>query len=194
MSHTHSVTRAIHAFDPNDQKSKNELFNLVYPQLKKMARNILFKFPAIETIAPDDLVAELYPRLLRRENLQFLHSREDFYRYTHRIMFNRIYDYKRGKRFNYQFDSYDEQLIQLGFEEELDKERMELLLKYIDELHEGRDDRMKRVATVASRRLFEGCSRKELAKMYNKDVKTITRDWQVFVAGWEQFKRIMEGR
>ncbi len=188
---THSVTDALHAFDHNDERSKNDLFNRVYPKLKKMAGNILFKFPAIETIAPEDLVAELYERLLRRDNFQFLQNRDQFYRYTHRIMFNRIYDYKRGKKFNYQFDVYDEQFVQLGFEESLDEEQMELLLKFIDTLHESGKPKMQRAATVASRRLFEGTSRKELAKMYDKDVKTITRDWQVFVAGWEQFKENM---
>ncbi len=190
---THSVTDALHAFDPDDEKSRNELFNLVFPQLKKMARNILFKFPAIETISPEDLVAELYPKLLKRENLQFLKNREQFYRYTHRVMFNRIYDYKRGRRFNYQFDSFDEQMAQFGLEDKLDEEQMQLLLKYIDGLHEMANDRMKRVATVASLRLFENCSRIELAKMYNKDVKTITRDWQLFVTGWNAFKEDMYG-
>ena len=184
---THEITEAMHEFDRNDQRSKDRFFRLVDKELTEMAANILHKFSKIHTLSPEDVVAELYPKLLRRPDLTFLSNRNQFYRYTYKIMLNLIYDYARRKHYKVQFDAYDEELNSFGFEDTFGNEDMELLLKCIDELMNSEDKKLTRIAAVASRRIFEGCPRKQLADEFNVDERTITRDWKAFVMYWKDF-------
>lgn len=184
----HDITDALQRFDKNDERSRNQLFKLVYPELELSAKRILMKFPKIGTLSPPDVVAELYTKLLRRDDLSFLANRTEFYRYTYRIMLNHILDHARLKHFKVRFEAYDEYLSRLGFEEAFEDEEMQWLLKCIDELADSGDPANARMAAVASRRIFESCQRKELAEEFGVHVRTITRDWNEFVQYWQMFR------
>jgi RNA polymerase sigma factor (TIGR02999 family) len=182
---TRNITRALGAFDRENPQTGDQLFNLVYGELRHIAERLLSRFAKVQgTLSPENLISELYIRLCRRESLAFP-SRADFYQYCCGVMRNLITDYARKKRYKVQFVSEDWLQNELGFAHVMGEDELKQLDDFLDRLK--RDPDTARIASAAELR-FEGMERKEIAGLLGVVERTITRDLAAFRAAWEAYR------
>ena len=169
------ITQALKAYSPENEVAKNHLFNVLNNRLQDRANKVLRKFPKAETISPEDLVAELYIRLSRRDNLDF-EDRTNFFRYASRIMYNILIDHMRKARKKVIHIDAEEHLGLKAFET---PEEVIALRECIDQLYRL-SERKKDVINLGDlldQRIFIGLSREEMADHYSVNVRTITRHY-----------------
>jgi RNA polymerase sigma factor (TIGR02999 family) len=94
VSENGNITLLLHQWSSGDSAALEELFGLVYPQLKQIARS-LFRGERPENILqPTILVNELYLKLLRNHSLK-LEDRSHFYSFAARLMRRVLLDQAR---------------------------------------------------------------------------------------------------
>ncbi len=168
------ITEILASWRNGDPDAAEQLFPIVYNDLRDRARKFLARERADHTLQPTALVHEAYLRLVREDSLN-LENKAHFFGIAARVMRQILVDHarqhnsaKRGgsiKRF-----SVEE--IDLLPEHKADR------MLHLDEALESLEKIDGRKCRVVEMRFFGGMSEAETALALGVSEKTVRRDWK----------------
>ncbi|MEQ8688316.1 MAG: ECF-type sigma factor [Imperialibacter sp.] len=172
------LEKLIDRINRGDQKALDELFPVVYDELRKNAHHLRFKFRQQETLNTTALVHEAYLKLSKAD-LSKLQSKEHFYNLAakaiRQILVNACLKKQTDKRGNQpshlKIDDLEEHI---NFTEETGT----AILK----IHEALEVLEKREPTygkIVECRFFAGLSIDETAKILGTSPSTVKRSWSM---------------
>lgn len=173
------ITELLIDYKKGNQEAYNELFPLVYQQLKYIAQNQLARRPAGRELRKTELIHEVYLKLIDQSRVDWK-DRAHFYAAAAKAMRHILVD-----RFRHQnaqkrggpespvpldekyiaIEDYPEKLLGLH-------ELMNLLAKVDERMH-----------TIVDLRFFAGMTIEEIAELLNISTSTVDRDWAK-ARGW----------
>lgn len=173
------VTRLLLDYGEGNDNAYNELFPLVYQQLRFIAQNQLARRPGDGQFSKTELIHEVYLKLIDQTKTDW-HDRAHFYAAAAKAMRHIMVD--RHRRQNAQkrggtnrpgaldeeriaIEEYPEHLITLH-------QSMERLLEVDERMH-----------TIVDLRFFAGMNIQEIAGLLNISTSTVDRDWAK-ARGW----------
>src|SRR5580692_10365768 len=172
------VTVLLHEWTAGKPGALDELFELVYPQLRRIA-GALFRGERQENILqPTGVVNELFLKLIRQRSLRF-EDREHFYSLSARLMRRVLLDHARSQQRQKRDGG-----ISVPLDEKLawiDAKQVELmdLDRVLDELEEL-DAKKCRMVEL---RFFLGFTAEETAELLSTSKATVDRELK-FARGW----------
>ena len=168
------VTKLLHSMSGGDEESVNDLFPLVYNELRGLARRELGKERPGHTLNTTALVHEAYIKLVKSPPVGEWSGRKHFFLVSARAIRQILVNYARNRNArkrgeNTESVSFDEGIYLseekagdlIGLDEALDK-------------LEKRNDRQSRVVEC---RYFGGYGIEETAEILNISPATVKRDW-----------------
>ena len=90
------ITQLLHRWRDGSQGAENELFTLVYPNLRQLARHFMRGERKGHTLQPTELVDQIYMRLVGAKNRDW-QNRAHFYAIAGRAMRHYLIDYARAR-------------------------------------------------------------------------------------------------
>jgi RNA polymerase sigma factor (TIGR02999 family) len=174
-----NVTDLLLAWSAGDESALERLFPLVYPELRRAARNQLRRDRAGATLQPTALVHEAYVRLVRINRMQW-QGRVHFLAMCGRIMRQILIDAARARRFAKRGGG----ALRVAIDEALlpsappDADIIEL-----DEASQRLEQVDARKCRVVELRFFAGLSVDETAAVLGVSSDTVNRDWK-FAKTW----------
>ena len=178
MTQPGEITLLLRDWNAGDPAVVEHLFELVYPQLRRIAGSLFRGERPENLLQPTSVVNELFLKLVRQRSLRF-EDREHFYSLSARLMRRVLVDHARSegrqKRDGGISVPLDENLawIDARSAEMLDLDRV---LEELDEL----DPRKCRMVEL---RFFLGFTAEETAELLNTSKATVDRELR-FVRGW----------
>ena len=168
-----NVTELLLELNSGRDEVFDQLFTLVYDQMKELAKIEYSKEFNDITLQKTGLVHEAYLRLVDQLNVEF-NDRKHFYSIAARCMRQILVDEARKRKAEKRGgDSFNITLQDHHSKEEVLVENNLEIDKYLDEL-EKLDPRM---AQVIEMRFFAGLKNLEIAELLEVSVKTVVRDW-----------------
>jgi RNA polymerase sigma factor (TIGR02999 family) len=171
------VTEWLAAWRTGDVDARNQLFAVVYPQLRQIAGRVLRHERADHTLDPTALVNELALRLLGSAPISY-NDRSHFFALAAQMMRRILVDYARarvaGKRGGVQ---QRVTLSSVGEDLRAAPQSEDLLL--LDDAMSRLERADPRAAKVVELRFFGGLHEQEVAEILGVSVITVKRDWKV---------------
>ena len=172
-----TITHLLAAWQAGDKGAKNQLFDLLYDELHRMARSQRQLWRGNNTLNVTALLHELYLKLSRMGALR-AEDRGQFNRYVTKVMRHLLIDYARsrsarrrgGEVVKVSLDAFDDNVaVDLGDQVEslLVVDSALLKLKALEP----------RLSEVVELRFFGGLTHDEIALSLNLTKRTVTRDW-----------------
>lgn len=167
------VTQILSRYGQGDAEAFDQVMDLVYEDLRRIAHRQLRRARFGETLATTGLVHEAYLKLVDQTRAQF-QDRNHFFAITAHAMRQIIVDYAR-KRFAKKRgggqvpETYDEERIAA----EREAERILAVDQALEQLKEI-DERMLRVVEC---RFFSGLTEQETADALGMSLRTVQRTW-----------------
>ena len=167
------VTQILCKYGQGDEQAFDQVMDLVYDDLRRIAHRQLRRARFGETLATTGLVHEAYLKLVDQTRAQF-QDRNHFFAITAHAMRQIIVDYARKrfakKRGGGQIpDTFDEERIAA----EREAERILAVDQALEQLKEI-DERMLRVVEC---RFFSGLTEQETADALGMSLRTVQRTW-----------------
>jgi RNA polymerase sigma factor (TIGR02999 family) len=167
-------TRLLNATRTGDRSSWGFLLQLVYADLRKLARHHVMSVAEANTLGATGLVNECYLRLVGPGRAT-IENRRHFLNLASRVMRQVLCDYAREqlseKRGGLQ---RREELSVVDFEEWAETERLVM----IDDTLRALERENARLARVFECRYFAGLTDDETAETLGLSLRTVQRDWQ----------------
>lgn len=167
------VTRLLREFKPGDGNSSSRLLELIYPELKKIARKRFQHERNGHELQPTALVHEAYIRLVSHTDHSW-ESRAHFYAASANIMRRILVDYARSR--NAQKRDGRRTFIPLDEALTLTPQQSEDLLD-LDVALIDLEQISPRQARVVELRYFAGLSVPEVASALGLNPRSVDRDW-----------------
>ena len=175
MPDSQHVTTLIMSWRSGNQNARDELFALVYQELRRVAQNCFRLERPNHTLQPTALVHEMYLRLVASEPVRW-QNRAHFFAIAAQTLRRILVDSARartaGKRGGSQLK------ISLtsanGWEEPRDEDLLSL-----DEALARLAELEPRISQVVELRFFGGLTETEVAEVLNISTITVKRDWKV---------------
>lgn len=168
------ITRQLERARTGDPGAGDALFELVYPELKILARKRLRQAAAMTLLDTSSLVHEVYLRLTRQRELP-AGSRKIFFAYASKIMRSVVLDYVRERRALKRGGGGHAVTLHTGDAvidgREPNIEALDLALQELAQI----DARSHQIVEM---RYFGGLSIEEISDVLNVSAATIKRDWQ----------------
>lgn len=164
------VTRLLHKLRDGETEAFDELFSIVYAELKKIARQALRDQRRGHTLQTTALVNEAYLKLAPHTDASW-QNRAHFFSIAARAMKQILIDYARKRTAQKRGGDRERTTLtskHLAFEVKLE----ELLA-----LNEAMDDLAERQRQVVEYRFFGGMTEKEIADVLDVSTRTVQRDW-----------------
>lgn len=167
------VTQILGRYGQGDEQAFDQVMDMVYEDLRRIAHRQLRRARFGETLATTGLVHEAYLKLVDQTRAQF-QDRNHFFAITAHAMRQIIVDYAR-KRFAKKRgggqvpDTFDEERIAA----EREAERILAVDQALEQLKEI-DERMLRVVEC---RFFSGLTEQETADALGMSLRTVQRTW-----------------
>jgi len=178
MAQPGEITVLLRDWSAGDPAALDQLFELVYPQLRKIA-GALFRGERPENLLqPTSVVNELFLKLIRQRSLRF-EDREHFYSLSARLMRRVLVDHARSEGRQKRDRGVSVPLHpNLAWIDAKSAEMMDLdrVLEELEQL----DPRKCRMVEL---RFFLGFSAEETAELLSLSKATVDRDLR-FVRGW----------
>jgi RNA polymerase sigma factor (TIGR02999 family) len=172
------ITVLLHEWSDGKPEAIDQLFELVYPQLRKIA-GALFRGERPENLLqPTSVVNELFLKLIRQRSVRF-EDRSHFYNLSARLMRRILVDHARSEGRQKRDGGVSVPLVEgLAW---VDAKRAEVmdLDRVLDEL-EMLDQRKCRMVEL---RFFLGFTAEETAELMSVSKASVDRDLK-FVRGW----------
>jgi RNA polymerase sigma factor (TIGR02999 family) len=176
---THRITGLLLEWRAGKMEAANQLMELVYGELHRMARRQMRRERSAVTLQTTALVHEAYLRLCGSEPVQW-QDRVHFFAVAAQQLRRVLVDHARkvrsekrgGGRVKFSLAEFDGQIL----------ESDEGLLA-LDEALERLQNLDSRAAEVVELRFFGGLEEREIAEVLNISVATVKRDW-VFARAW----------
>lgn len=173
------ITRLLQKVQNGSEQAYNELFPLIYEELKNLAfRNLLREKDDI-TISKTELVHEVYIKMINQEKVEF-ESRNHFMAIASRCMRQILIDHARKRKAEKRGGDKDEvtyvdELIKA--EEQADKlVDIDKKIRELSELNE-------RLAKIVEMRFFGEMTVRAIADVLDLSERTVKRDWAK-ARGW----------
>ncbi|MCH7664606.1 MAG: sigma-70 family RNA polymerase sigma factor [Acidobacteria bacterium] len=167
----HQITRILKAISAGDPDKADQLYSLVYDELRQMARVKMARERPGQTLQPTALVHEAYLRLLGGEEPQW-ESRAHFFTAAaeamRRILIDRARRYARAKH------GGGRQRVELESSAGAQQPQSETLLA-LDEVLDRLEERDAQMAQVVKLRYFAGLTAKETAEAMGISERSVYR-------------------
>jgi RNA polymerase sigma factor (TIGR02999 family) len=180
MPNTGRITELLHALRVGDQTAQDDLFEIVYQELRRLARRQMAGERSGHTLQPTALVNEAYLRLLGAEPPVF-QDRAHFFAMAAQVMRRVLVDHARARRASKRGGT-DRHCLELTPELAISEDRLDQVLQV--------DEALTRLATIDARqarivelRYFSGLSEEEIADVLEISARTVKRDWK-FARAW----------
>ncbi len=167
------VTLLLRNFQPGDNSTASRLMELIYPELKKLAKVQFRSERPGHFLQPTALVHEAYLRLVQHEHHDW-ESRAHFYAAAANLMRRILIDCARAR--NAEKRNGERTAITLDQELVLSKEQSMDLLD-LDEALSELEQLSPRQARVVELRYFAGLSVPEVARALGVNPRSVDRDW-----------------
>jgi RNA polymerase sigma factor (TIGR02999 family) len=182
------VTQLLRAWSQGDQSVLNELYQLVYDELHRLAHRYMRRENAGHTLQTTALVNEAYLRLADAKSLEW-HDRAHFFAVSANVMRRILIDEARARRAERRggdnlMIAIDEALDD-GKEEDLDLIALDLALDGLTKINQ-------RQSKVVELRYFGGLTVEETAAVLGVGPDTVMRDWR-FAKAWLK-REMVRGR
>ena len=173
MHEKHEVTQILQKWREGDKNAAEQLFPLVYDELKRQAKNHLYRERSDHTLQPTALVHEAYLKLVEQTVLS-VENRSHFFAVASRLMRQILVDHAR--KYNSEKRGGSAQRFSIEDLDILPEQSATDLLELNDALQrlEAIDERK---ASVVDMRFFGGLKEKEIADILGVTEKTVRRDW-----------------
>lgn len=173
------ATGLLHGAARGERAALDDLFPLVYEELRRVSHRALRNEPAGHTLGTTGLVHEAYLRLIEQRSAD-IEDRRYFFALAARAMRQVLIDYARRQHAEKRGGgdrplSLDENVGALDI-------RAEVLLA-LDEALERLGELERRLAQVVECRFFAGLTEDETADVLGVTARTVRRDW-VKAKGW----------
>jgi RNA polymerase sigma factor (TIGR02999 family) len=179
-----AVTKLLRAWAEGSEAAREELFQVLYAELRRQAGRYMRRERRNHTLQPSGLVHEAYLRLAGSPDLDW-HSRGQFFAIAARVMRQVLVDHARRRRAAKREGGCQ---VTLG-----DAEAPAAPLELLD-LEAGLSELAvldPRQAQVVELRYFGGLDVEETAKVMGLSARTVKREWQTARA-WLQH-RLLQG-
>lgn len=167
------VSQLLRAWNKGDSDAENELMQIVYDELRRLARNYLRRERADHTLQPTALVHEAYLRLVDQRSVEW-QNRAHFYGIAalmmRRILVNYAKGRERAKRGGEAQRLSLSAVDRLGGKKELDLIGLDDALKRLAEI----DPQQSRIVEL---KYFGGLTIEEIAEVTGISVATVKREW-----------------
>jgi RNA polymerase sigma factor (TIGR02999 family) len=168
-------TEVLERFRAGDGAAEKELANIVYQDLRRIARKHLRGTSGDATLSPTSLVNESYMRLVA-PNTQHVRTRIHFFRLASTIMRQIVCDYARAK-------IRESRILDRGLEANdalemmgsavADANHTLMVNEALEELFKSNE----RQARIAECRVFAGMTDDETAAALDTPLRTVQREW-----------------
>ena len=156
----------------NGRNTLDQVFNAMYPEIKKLANAQLSRLNTGQTITPTVLVNECYLKLAKPEELAF-ENRKHFICTVAKCMRQFLVDkVRKNFRIKRAVDLSHETLSSLMGDKDIDFKLLE-----IDEILTKLEQIDPEMSEIAELRFFSGHSLHDIAKYYNVSKRTMIRRW-----------------
>jgi RNA polymerase sigma factor (TIGR02999 family) len=169
------VTVLLRELRGGDKSAEARLLDLVYPELRKIARNFLRKERAGHTLQPTVLVNEAYLQLAAQQD-KVWENRAHFYAVAAQLMRRLLVDYARQR--NAAKREGRQQKVELTDAIAITDEGLNEILD-IDEALRRLAEFDPRSSRVVVLRFFGGMTEAEIAEVLGIAERTVKRDWNV---------------
>lgn len=168
-----SITELLMAARDGDQEAADELFTLVYQELRQIAQHYLRQERANHTLQPTALVHEVYLRLFNGQKVE-INSRAHFFGVAARQMRRILVDYSRRRKARRR-DAAQCQAEPLNSQEMITPSPEELIA--LDEALTVFNRHYPRAARIVELRYFGGLTETEAAEVLGISLTTLKREW-----------------
>jgi len=172
-SDQHDVTRLLKAWSGGDSKALDELFPIVYTEVRKLARSYLRRERPDHTLQPTALVNEAYMRLVDQRHVDW-QNRAHFFGIAAQVMRRVLVDHARmrqaDKRGSGDRPVVLDEALALVAERTPDVVALDDALRALAELDP-------RQAQIVELRFFGGLSIEEAAEVIGLSPATVKREW-----------------
>jgi RNA polymerase sigma factor (TIGR02999 family) len=179
MMNNKNITRLLLDIDKGDKSAIEQLFPVVYNQLRRMSENQLRKERKNHTINTTALIHEVYIKIAGKDEID-IKNRSNFFAIAAKCMRDILVDYARRRKAAKR--GGDKTIITLN-EQELKREIRAEELIVLDDVLDELQNEMPRVSKVVEMKFFAGLSYAEIAEALSVSVPTVRRDWQ-FAQAW----------
>jgi RNA polymerase sigma factor (TIGR02999 family) len=158
----------------NSKETLNQVFELMYPEIKKIANSQLYKLNTGQTITPTVLVNECYLKLHKPDNLSIT-NRKHFIctvaKCMRQFLVDKVRSNNRHKRAG---QKVDDSLTQMIGSDDIDFQLMEIneILTKLEKIDTD-------LAEIVELRFFSGNSLIEIAEIQQVSKRTIIRKWNM---------------
>ena len=163
------ITELLRAWSAGDQSAVEQIVELTYPELRRIARRHLSRERPGHSLQASALVNEAYLRLVNAGQVRW-RDRAHFLAIGARIMRRILIDYARGRPKAARTELTETLAISPGLD--LDLVLLDQALKALAEFDE-------RKAKVVEMKFFAGLTAEEIAAVLNTSTQTVTRDWSL---------------
>jgi len=170
QARTGEVTQLLHNVRDGKEGAFDELFSLVYAELRKVARGALHKQRREHTLQTTALVNEAYLKLAPHADASW-QNRAHFFSIAARAMKQILIDHARKRTAQKRGGDRDRTTLtskHLAFEVALEE------LLALDEALDRLDERQRQVVEY---RFFGGMTEEEIAEVLDVSTRTVQRDW-----------------
>jgi RNA polymerase sigma factor (TIGR02999 family) len=168
-----TVTLLLRSFQPGDDTNASRLMELIYPELKKLARSRFRSERDGHVLQPTALVNEAYVKLVAHEHHNW-ETRAHFYAAAGNLMRRILIDYARArnaaKRGGERTEISLDQVLALTGEQSVDLLDLHEALSELEQFSP-------RQARVVELRYFVGLSVPEVARALGVNARSVDRDW-----------------
>lgn len=175
----HEISRALDRWRAGEPDAVDQLFPLVYEELRSRARRQIGRERGGHTLQPTALVHEAFLRLAKAESLP-AENRVHFYAIASRVMRQVLVDHARGFRAEKRGGAAQRLSVT---DADLAPERSAADILDLNEALERLFALDERKARVVDMRYFGGMTEAEIAIVLGVTEKTVRRDWQ-FAKVW----------
>ncbi|MFH1998188.1 MAG: sigma-70 family RNA polymerase sigma factor [Planctomycetota bacterium] len=173
------LTQILAAADQGDPKAADQVWRLVYHELRELALRKIGRLRPGQTLQPTALVHEAYLRLAGNEEIRW-ESRAHFFGAAARAMRNIIVDHLRMKgRIKH---GGGQQRMPIS-EMTLSAGRRPVDLLALDETLDRLEKHDPRMCEITMLRFFTGLTIEETAKMLKISTSTVEREWS-YARSW----------
>lgn len=173
MSIQQEITQLLLSWDTDDQNAIDQIFPIVYDELRRMAHNRLLNERPGHTLSTTDLVNETYLKLVDQTQIDW-NSRTHFFAIASTAMRRILVDYAR----NYNAKKRGGKKKPITFNEnEIEVKAQAADLIDLNDALDRLAVYKERLPKVVECRFFGGLTEKETARALNISPSTVRRDW-----------------
>jgi RNA polymerase sigma factor (TIGR02999 family) len=165
----------VYAAEAGDARARNQLFTLLYKDLRRMAQRHL-RAGRPMTLSPTTLLHETFMNISQRESLAFA-DRGQFMSYAARAMRGLIIDYLRRGQATKRGSAYEITSLPTDLPHSPPLDQSWTRIEQLNDALESLATIDARLAECVDLKFFCGFSFEEIAKFRNSSQRTVRRDW-----------------